>query len=280
MDQLLPGMWVRKNPKNGFKYIRLHYSADPARDPAWAERMKAKIGERDFAISHDLKRIQLGGVGVFSDLFSRPEHCLEVTRNPDPRFGPVVLGWDFGGNHSVAVMQKQGRDLVLLKIFPNMGFGTKDISAEIYEHLQTEWKDLGLTYIDAIDPAGKDAGKETDAKSCADILVAHAKSMGRSSMSVKAPKTNLIKPRLEAVRSVLRGDKLVLKINPECEYFTRALEGGYCWPEKLHKNRKAEPEKNDYSHIMDAFGYGAMIVDKLTAPEASVEVHRTGRYFE
>ena len=252
MDTIMKGYSSRKNAKNGFKYIRLHYSADPARDEAWAERMKGKIGERDFAISHDIQRIQLGGVGVFSDLYRPEEHESDTYIEPHPRFGPVILGWDFGGNHSVAVIQRQGRKMVMLEEYPNMGFGTKDIAAQVYADLASKWGHLGLTYIDAIDPAGKDAGKDTDAKSCADMLVAQAKLMGRRAGDVKAPKTNLIKPLLESVRAVLRGDQYILTLNTTCPYARRALRGAYCWPEKLHKGRKAEPEKNEFSHLMDA----------------------------
>lgn len=268
------GWFSRKNPKNQFFYIRLHWSADPSRDEKWKEMMIARNGPRDFAISHDLQRVQLGGQGVFSDLYSPEEHDLLEERLPHSRFGPVILGWDFGGNHSVVAMQRQGRELVVLEEFPNMGFGTKDISAQIYEKLGEMWAHLNLDYVDAIDPAGKDAGKETDAKSCADILVAQAKSMGRTSLSVKAPNTNLIKPRLEAVRRVLRGDQMLLKLNPQCSFIKRALKGGYCWPEKIGKGRRAEPEKNHFSHISDALQYGVMIAEKLTAPEVSTYVVR------
>jgi hypothetical protein len=274
------GYSTRKNAKNQFKYIRIHWSADPARDEAWKAMMIARNGPRDFAISHDLQRIQMGGQGVFSDLYDPEIHETANEVSPHPRFGPVILGWDFGGNHSVIVGQRQGRDLILLEEFPNMGFGTKDIARDVYEHLQNQWAHLGLKYIDAIDPAGKDAGKETDAKSCADILVQQAKSMGRTSLDVKAPKTNLIKPRLEAVRRTLRGEGLLLKVGPKCPFLRRALKGAYCWPEKVGKGRKAEPEKNEFSHISDALQYLCLITEKLTAPEVSTIVHRGGRYFE
>jgi hypothetical protein len=269
MDEIMKGYKSRKNAKNGFYSIRLHYSVDPARDENWAEEMRKKIGARDFAISHDLQRVQMGGIGVFSDLYRPEEHELSTYVGPSPRFGPVVLGWDFGGNHSVAVMQRQGREIIVLEEFPNMGFGTKDISEHIYDHLREKWGHMSLRYIDAIDPAGKDAGKETDARSCADMLVAQAKSMGRTSADVKIPKTNLIKPRLEAVREVLRGDKFLLKLNPTCPLLRKALRGAYCWPENIAKGRKPEPEKNSFSHITDAMGYGIMVLTKLSIIETS-----------
>jgi hypothetical protein len=233
--------------------------------------MIATNGPRDFAISHDLQRVQVGGVGVFSDLYKPDIHEIDTYVSPDERFGPVVLGWDFGGNHSVAVIQRQGREIHVIEEFPNMGFGTVDIARDIYEILQEKWGYDRFKYLDGIDPAAKDAGKERENKSCADALIAQAKSMGRTYSDVKIPKTNLIKPRLEAVRAVLRGDEYLLKVGPNCPFIRRALKGGYCWPEKIAKGRKAEPEKNAYSHVIDALGYGIMVLTGLKPSEAAVK---------
>jgi len=271
------GYSTRKNPKNLFKYVRIHWSADPARDEQWREMMIARNGPRDFAISHDLQRVQMGGQGVFSDLYIPEEHEIDTYVAPDPRFGPVILGWDFGGNHSIVVGQRQGREIHIIEEYPNMGFGTKDIARQVYEELTEKWQHLGLHFIDAIDPAGKDAGKESDAKSCADMLIAQARTMGRTSQDVRIPRTNLITPRLEAVRSTLRGEPYTLRVGPNCPFLRRAMRGAYCWPEKIGKGRKAEPEKNDFSHIVDGLGYLILVINTLKAHDIAVKTPR-GRY--
>jgi hypothetical protein len=278
----LRGYSSRKNAKNKFHYIRLHWTADPSRDAEWKELMISRNGPRDFAISHDLQRIQLGGQGVFSDLYLPEVHEVLEQKEPHPRFGPLILGWDFGGNHSVVIGQRQGSHLVIFAEFPNMGFGTHDIAREIYEWVDEQWGHLGLQEIDVIDPAGKDAGKESTAKSCADMLVMNAKKRGRTSSSVKAASTNLIPGRLEAVRRSLRGDRFLLQLTPAVPFLKKALRGAYCWPEKLAKGRKPEPEKNIYSHCSDALQYLILGAEKLTSLDvSSAVVHSAiGKRFE
>lgn len=277
MDELCLGVRARTNQKNTFRYIRVHHSADPARDEAWKAAMIAINGERDFAISHDLQRVHFGGQGVFSDLYNPYVHEVNEVLMPHPRFGPVVLGWDFGGNHSIVAMQRQGADIAILREFPNMGFGTVDISRDVYAHLQAEWGHLNLHYIDGCDPAGRDAGKETDNKSCLDALMAQAKLMGRGYADVRVPRTNLIKPRLEAWRELLRGETGNLQIGTNCPYLRKALRGAYCWPENIGKGRKAEPEKNSYSHTVDAGGYGIMVLQMLRPHQVAV-IQGAGRF--
>jgi hypothetical protein len=74
--------------------------------------------------------------------------------------------------------------------------------------------------------------------------------------------TNDIAKRINAVESWLLGSRdggpAVLIDSERCPTLVRALNGGYRYAKTRSGQRKALPDKNEYSHVMDAFQYACV----------------------
>ncbi len=100
---------------------------------------------------------------------------------------------------------------------------------------------------------------------------------------VKAP-TNDLEPRISAVEQVLQrraGDKAALQLDKKCRALINALEFGYVFKKKKDGNAQDTPEKNEHSHIADAFQYLCLLLGgaayNLAARRSKVrEVGRAG----
>lgn len=257
--ELVPGMTLT-HLDNGLAYVKAYYYCDPSRDKEWEIITRKKLKDVDFEISHNLSWANVSGQGVFSDLYDEQKHRVGDVL-PHPRFGPIIIGVDFGGNQSFAVCQPQGREFVVLAEFPNRGFGLAKNLTELVSSLKSIWgEDLfsSLVIKYAPDPSGQDHGKEMENTSLVDYLIEFS---GHRS-KVVIPRTNLITPRITAVRDALSEDRL--RLSSSCKFLNEAMKGGYHWPEnQLNKSGKPSPVKNEYSHIMDALQYAVMVVEDL-----------------
>jgi hypothetical protein len=106
------------------------------------------------------------------------------------------------------------------------------------------------------DPAGQQRA-QTDERSVFDILKAEG-------FRVVAAKTNSIVARLSAVDKLLTrvaDGKPAMLIDPECRELINALRGGYRYKVKSSGDVEDKPEKNQYSHIADAFQYACLHAD-------------------
>jgi hypothetical protein len=74
--------------------------------------------------------------------------------------------------------------------------------------------------------------------------------------------TNDIDPRLRAVEALLLGQRdggpAFIIDGGRCPMLVRALGGGYRYAKTKHGLRKPLPDKNEYSHIMDALQYACL----------------------
>jgi hypothetical protein len=254
--KVIKGYHTKPNPLNGFRYIRLHYSADPERDEAWAAELKSKQTPDSWAANFELIRKNYGGLPVYKETFTPDRNILKAVRSACRKSGPLVLGWDFGGNHSVILGQKQGSEIVLLHEWANRGFGTRQLSKDIVADIKRLYGP-GYQLIDIIDPSAEFHGKEGEQVSLEMILKEEARRQGRSPSTVKLASTNKTLPRIDAVERFLCGlDGLTLVLNP---HLTMSIEGfinGYVWPEKQNQSQSApKPLKNGYSHIHDCIQY-------------------------
>lgn len=253
------GLKIRKNKLNNFNSIKLHYSADPDRDPEnpygqdWYNREKPKYDAIRWNTEMELSRETYGGVGVFSSDFNPAIHVMDKEYKPDFDF-PLLRGWDFGGNQSVIICQWYKDCLYVIEEFPNMGYATRDVGARILEICAMRWPKAN--FIDITDPTGADRGRnDATGRSNHDVM----RELGFEDIQKGA--TNKIEPRIDAVLKLLislKDGKPQLQINSKCHMTLTAFTGAYHYEEKLKKNQKRPvPVKNEYSHIMDALQYVA-----------------------
>ena len=83
-------------------------------------------------------------------------------------------------------------------------------------------------------------------------------------MAYPAP-TNDIDRRISAVESMLLGQRdggpAFLIDGGKCPFLVRALSGGYRYAKTRAGLRKPTPDKNEYSHVMDALQYAALVAN-------------------
>jgi|SRR5579883_1256915 len=195
------------------------------------------------------------GSAVFKDSFKRSFHVVE---NLEPVHGyPIIVGQDFGRDPWSIICQPdhKGRLLVLEEV-PASDIGlelhvTKNLRPALFKE-----KFIGRPTCIIGDPAGASRSSISEETSF-DCL----KRLGFVAMP--AP-TNNLDTRIRAVEALLLsqrdgGPSLVIN-GSRCPKVIRALDGGYRYGKTPQGIRKPKPEKNEYSHCMDALQYACLVV--------------------
>lgn len=193
------------------------------------------------------------GTAVYRESFKSSWHVVDEVL-PVSSY-PLILGLDFGRDPCAVIMQPdhRGRLLVLEEII------AEDIGLQL--QLQRAIKPklmedryLGRPVFIIGDPAGIQRSTLYEETSF-DLI----KSEGLH--AYPAP-TNNIDKRINAVESFLLGSRdggpAILIDRKRCPTLIRALSGGYRYAKTRAGVRKAVPDKNEYSHVMDAFQYGCV----------------------
>jgi hypothetical protein len=193
------------------------------------------------------------GSAVFKDSFKLGFHVVEGVT---PVVGhPLIVGQDFGRDPGSVICQldHKGRLLVIEEV------AAEDIGLELHieRYLRpalTQPEYMGRAIAIVGDPAGRAKGSIYEETSF-DAL----KRMGFQAFP--AP-TNDIDKRIRAIEAFLLaqrdGGPAILINKEKCPTLVRALSGGYRYAKTRSGIRKALPDKNEYSHIVDALQYAAL----------------------
>lgn len=193
------------------------------------------------------------GTAVFRESFRSTFHVGDaLTPN---RFAPLIIGQDFGRDPCSAItqMDARGRLLVLEEVI------AEDIGLQ--GHLENNLRPvllkpeyMGLPIIIIADPAGIAKSSHYEETSF-DLL----RRMGFKALP--AP-TNDLDPRLRAIEAWLlkqydgKGAMLIDRL--KCPTIIRGLAGGYRYAKTRNGTRKPLPDKNQYSHVIDALQYACL----------------------
>jgi hypothetical protein len=210
------------------------------------------------------------GTAVFRDSFKRSFHVAE---DVDMVSGyPLLMGLDFGRDPCAIICQPdhKGRLLVLEEIIAeDVGLETQ-LQRGIKPALMQE-RYLGRSIIVVGDPAGRQRSTLYEETSF-DLIK-------RYGLRAYPAPTNDVDKRIAAVEAWLLGQRdggpALLIDGTRCPTLVRALDGGYRFGKTRNGMRKPSPDKNEFSHIADAFQYacvtahggmGEMLANKLMAP--------------
>jgi hypothetical protein len=193
------------------------------------------------------------GTAVYRESFKSGWHVVDDLQPVSSH--PLLMGLDFGRDPCAVICQPdhRGRLLVLEEIIAD------DIGLEL--QLQRAIKPvllseryLGRPLIIVGDPAGKQRSTLYEETSF-DLI------KREGLMAYPAP-TNDVMKRINAVESWLLasrdGGPGLLIDRERCPTLIRALSGGYRYGKSRNGQRKPVPDKNDYSHVMDAFQYACV----------------------
>lgn len=193
------------------------------------------------------------GSAVFKDSFKQSFHVVEGVT---PVSGhPLIVGQDFGRDPCSIICQidHKGRLLIIEEVL------AEDIGLEL--HVERNLRPalmhpnyMGKAIAVVGDPAGKAKGSIYEETSF-DAM----KRMGF--MAFPAP-TNDIDKRLRAIEAFLLaqrdGGPAILIDRDKCPTVVRALAGGYRFARTRSGMRRPLPDKNEFSHIVDALQYAAL----------------------
>jgi hypothetical protein len=190
------------------------------------------------------------GTAVFRDSFNRTFHVGDDVLPASAQ--PLMVGQDFGRDPCsiIGQLDHKGRLLVLEEVI------AEDIGLE--QHIEKALRPallqeryFGKPVAMVGDPSGISKSSIYE-ETTFDVL----KRMGMHAFP--AP-TNDIDPRLRAVEAFLLGQRdggPAFVIDRErCPVLVRALGGGYRYGKTRMGLRKLAPEKNEFSHVMDALQY-------------------------
>lgn len=193
------------------------------------------------------------GTAVYRESFKSSWH---VADNVEPVSGhPLLVGLDFGRDPCAVICQPdhRGRLLVLEEIM------AQDVGLEVQMQKRIKPTLMLERYITRPiiivgDPAGGQRSTLYEETSF-DLI------KREGLMAYPAP-TNDVDRRISAVESWLLasrdGGPALIIDRERCPTLIRALGGGYRYGKTRMGQRKPRPDKNDYSHVMDAFQYAAL----------------------
>jgi hypothetical protein len=212
------------------------------------------------------------GSAVFKDSFRQHFHVVDEVLPVNGH--PLIIGQDFGRDPCAIITQldHRGRLLVLEEII------AEDTGLELMLRTQlrpalSDPRYLGKAVALIGDPAG--TAKSSHYEETSFDLLKRA-----GFMAFPAP-TNDLDPRIRAIEAFLLaqrdGGPAILIDRMRCPTIVRALSGGYRYGKTRAGQRKPVPEKNAFSHPIDALQYAALAVHGGMTNIVSAKLNRAPR---
>jgi len=239
---------VHEYRRNGVYVARIHYTADPdKRDPAWIENEKegaTSAGwEREMEINFN--------VSIEKPFYPEFRYDFHVAKTPlQPILGrPILRGWDYGLTPATVFSQTTAKgQLLFFRELQSTDCGITNHGKVVVSESNTFYS--AYSFNDIGDPAGNQRS-QNDEKTANELL------FQLYNISVQPGELTLT-GRGEAVRYYLTtltpdGQPMLL-LDPTLAILIGGFTGGY------HRKNIAgrlmdEPEKNEFSHLMDCLSY-------------------------
>jgi hypothetical protein len=279
-EEVSRGVWRWEVP--GAIVVLPFLSADPLKDDTdWLEKARGALPRTDFEREYLVDFTTFSGKPVYPEF---RDH-IHVARQPLP-YAPnrtIIRGWDIPGPLACVWLQLYPIDgaspAPVGVVKPGSQFRLH-ILAELYAELPVsefarQVKSLSTTmfpqatsFLDWSDPQAWAASGANDKRTCAQII------REETGILLNPGPVDLVS-RTEPVRQWL--GRLVptanpseppgaLLLDPSCSMLRAAFKGGYRYEEIQASGRfKEVPEKNEYSHVMNALEYA---VARLSESEA------------
>jgi hypothetical protein len=244
----------------GVRVLQIHYTADPAkRSPEWITEahkgMSKSMWDKEMEINFSIFLEK-----PWYPEFRRDFHV--ATEHLQPQQGrPIVTGWDYGLTPATLFGQTtaKGQLMILAPEVQSTDCGILAHGRVVQMESNTYFP--GYQFYHYGDPAGNQRA-QTDEKTANEIL--------RSEYKINVlPGPVSFEKRDNAWRKLLTtltpDGQPMLIIDPRCGLLIDALSGGYHRKEVSGRVLDV-PDKNKYSHIIDAGGYMISMVYNVPAP--------------
>jgi hypothetical protein len=250
VEELMYGLKAWDNPINGFRVLRLHYSADPKkRTPEWKAEERRLYGTAEWYREYELIWESMEGRAVYADAWDAGFHTSRAPLGWSPKLA-VCRGWDFGlyGACLFGQLFPHGRLLILREAIG------EDISFERFveevNRLSLEWFP-GARFVEFVDPTGANR-LGNDGFSYLKIL-RDAPLRAKNIIPGANAKVERKKAVIDFLGENVKGHPSYL-VDPSCEYLIKGYNGGYFYPYRKG-TLTTDPDKNIYSHIHDCNQY-------------------------
>ena len=279
-ESFAPMRWVQIGGSS-VEYLAMHYTADHVKTWDWGRETKisANIPDAEWDREMELHEKPASGVGVFASCY-RPE-CADSGAYVAPEHALVkwLCSWDAGQTLSPAVM--------LWKIYtrengtPIHARGVAECLPEVQGESMDSFAPRVVNWLTGLGVPVRDVLHVADP-----TVMNRSGSDGRSALQVARlygitlmPSTNNWSYRLACATWLLRQPGLFGYDNVAMPTLHGAFNGGYRYEEHAKSGFGASqilvmPLKNQYSHIADAFQYGAIQIMQMAnvRPQGSHKV--------
>lgn len=261
--------WVTED---GIRVLRIHYSADPGKDPEtdagkrWLdEYLKGYIGGikgKDWKSEMDIDFSVFRGKAVYPT-FSSELHI--ASRQLDPIRGvPIIRGWDFGLTPACTFSQLTPSSRWL--IFPCLhttdreGIGITTFGQEVVEYSNLTYQ--GFKFVDYGDPAAFQRS-QVDERTCAMVLSSMGVNLMPGDVGSRS-RDDIVRVQLERL---VNGVPFV-QVCPTASFMIQGFAGGFQYQE-IGKTGifTEEHAKNAFSHAHEGLQYAASRMFKSSDPQ-------------
>jgi hypothetical protein len=280
MEQLMKGMTAETLP-SGIRFVRLHYSADPAKDQVWAEQERKKEADpRNWDTQMEMRRIVTDGYPVFPR-FNEKQHV--PVEGYDRHFrlddSPCLYlgGWDAGQTLNPAFVLLEWRTnpvrvRALLEVVSIGGEDMDQFAPRVKETVDHIYPGLLPKVTHYADPT-----ITTRSGSTGQTAQQIAKRYGFELIA----STNDWTSRSTAVSHILAQEELFELCRHGCPTLYRGFLGQYRYMVSKSGDQVGagvklmSPVKNAYSHIQDGLQYPAMTIFDALVPRSSAPMRRS-----
>lgn len=202
------------------------------------------------------------GLSIYRNSFKRMEHVKsDLHKKHYTKVHKLALGMDFGLNPCCVISQYIDGVLYVYKEVITRNINKRGLEeflrTDLIPLIKREFPYHKLNGQDIVvfgDPAGNQRDQLKGRP-----LYQELKDKGFA-VRLESIDNNRIAPRIEAVKTLLMQNPITKKEQVQidggkCSFLVDAFQGNYYYKKKKDGDFENEPEKNEYSHISDAFQY-------------------------
>ena len=250
--------FIERRNRNRFYAVRLHYSADPLKDPntvegvEWVKEVQKGCDDNTWQQEYEINPNIFKGTPVFP-VFDYAIHTKDkIKLNYDY---PVICGYDFGYHFPTMIaMQWTGYELNVLYEWVPKDIDNWEFGHGVHKRIAM-FESWGVTVKDF---TGHEANRIHE-----DTGTTTKKIFGSLGITLNIVENPDVIRRVAKIRNLirLRDGRPNCFIDRSCTEIIGGFQGGYRYPDRkgLMEDKPADerPHKDGYyDNIMDGFGYG------------------------
>jgi hypothetical protein len=261
-QELITGLHLKHNPGNGFAVLRLHYTADPGKNPAtargqeWMAAVRKKFPENHWNREFEIDFLSHVGKRVCPDF--KPKVHIRDGLEPHPDY-PIYRGWDPGIRAAACVIGQivkfdKGRPQVrIFYEYPWFQAAYAVLRDKVVADCDEHYK--GRQFYDDQDVAGRtrDLGGTTA------LRILGEKGIAPRDMGSKPDKRAMLINHL--LISQTYDAQPCFLIHPRCTRIISGMRGLYRFKETKSGRSTDKIDDTEIVHLFDAMGY--MIYNNL-----------------